>query len=128
VAELPAEPAQLRLLRQRERAQLAHDVSHVPRKDPADQAAALVGERDGDEATVVGPALPPNEAPPGEVADHDRDVAAAAQELPAQIALAEGPEVQERLQGAELPTVRSAARISGSSRAVTESAARMSLM
>jgi hypothetical protein len=102
VTELSAKAAQLRLLREREHAQLAHDVSHVPRKDAADQAAALVRERDSDEAPVVGPALAPNETAPGKVADHDRDIAAAAQELPAEIALAEGPQVQERLQDPEL--------------------------
>src|SRR5882724_1253493 len=100
--EPPAEPAQLRLVRQGERTHLAHDVLRVARKDPADQSAALVGERDRDEPPIVGPPRPAHEPAPGEVADHDGGVAPAAQELAPEIPLAEGTQVQQGLERAEL--------------------------
>src|SRR5260370_9712644 len=101
-AGLPEEPAQLRLLRRGERLQLAHDVPHVARKDPADQSAALVGERDRDEPPVLRPPVAAHEPAPREVADHHRDVPAAAEELAAQVPLAERSPVEQRLQRAEL--------------------------
>src|SRR5258705_2142692 len=101
-AEPPAEPAQLRLIRRGERAHLAHDVLRVAREDAADQSAALVGECDRDEPPVVGPPRAAHEPAPREVADHHGGVAAAPQELAAEIALAEGAQVQESLQRAEL--------------------------
>src|SRR5258706_5083294 len=101
-AEPPAEPAQLRLIRRGERANLPPDVLGLARYDAADQSAALVGECDGDEPPVVGPPRAAHEPAPREVADHHGGVAAAPQELAAEIALAKGAQVQESLQRAEL--------------------------
>src|SRR4030095_10907029 len=67
-AELPAEPAHRGLVLRGERAHLARDVLRGGREDPADQPAALVGERDRDVPPVVGPARPPHEPAPGQVA------------------------------------------------------------
>src|SRR5260370_11331478 len=108
-AERPAEPAQLRLLRRGERPQLAHDVPHVARKDPADQPAALVGERDRDESPILRPPVTAHEPAPREGADHHPDVASAAEELPAQVPLAERAPVEQRLQRAELADGQAAA-------------------
>src|SRR5260370_8406553 len=81
-AERPAEPAQLRLLRRGERPQLAHDVPHVARKDPADQPAALVGERDRDESPILRPPGTAHEPAPREVPHHPPDVAPPPHNLP----------------------------------------------
>ena len=71
-------------------------------KDAADQPAAPLGQGHHDEAPIVATALLLDEPTPHEVTDHHRRVAVAAQQLGAQIALAERAVVQQCLQHAEL--------------------------
>jgi hypothetical protein len=75
----------------------------VARKDLDDQPAAARAERDHHEPAIVPAPLLVHEAAPGQVGDDHRGVAVAAQQLGAEIALAERPVVQQRLQRAELP-------------------------
>jgi hypothetical protein len=63
----------------------------------------LLGQRDHDEAAIVATPLLRDQATAHEVADHDRGVAVAAQQLLAELTLAERTVVQQRLQHAELP-------------------------
>jgi hypothetical protein len=74
----------------------------VARKDLRDQPPPRRGQRDHDEPPIVAPALLLGQAAPGEVGHDDRGIAVAAQQLGAEIALAERPVVQEGLQHAEL--------------------------
>src|SRR4026209_768151 len=69
-ADLPAQRAGRGLFLGGGRAHLAHDVLRVAGEDPADQAAALVGERDRDVPPVVGPPRPTHEPAPGPAAGH----------------------------------------------------------
>jgi hypothetical protein len=75
----------------------------VTGKDRGDQPASPLGQRDHDEAAIVATPLLRDQAAAHEVADHDRGVAVAAQQLLAELALAERTVVQQRLQHAELP-------------------------
>src|SRR6185503_12396976 len=101
-SEPPAEPAELALLARRERIHLAHEQGHVPGEEVTDEPTALVGETDRDEAAIVTTPGPTHQSTECEIADHHGDVAAAAQQLASEIALAERAQVQQRLQGAEL--------------------------
>jgi hypothetical protein len=74
----------------------------VAGKDLRDQPPARSGQRDHDESPIVAPAHLLDEAAAGEIGHDDRDVAVAAQQLRAQVALAQRPVVQQRLQHAEL--------------------------
>jgi hypothetical protein len=75
----------------------------VAGEDLRDQPPPPLGQRDGDEAPVVHAARLPDQAAAHEVAHDDRGVAVAAEQLRAEVPLAQGPVVQERLQHAELP-------------------------
>jgi hypothetical protein len=75
----------------------------VTGEDLGDQPAPAIGQRDDDEPAIVVPARLLDEAAPHEVADDDGGVAVAAQQLDAEIALAQRAVVQQRLQDAELP-------------------------
>ena len=75
----------------------------MTREDPADQSPAPLGQRDRDEATVVTPPLLLDETAPHEVAHDDGGVAVAAEQLLPEVALAERPVMQQRLEHAELP-------------------------
>jgi hypothetical protein len=92
--EPPAEAAQRLQLRPLEPAHLPHQFRHVAGKDLGDQPTAPLGQRDGDEATVVAPALLLDEAAADEVAHHHRGVAVAAKQLLAELALVERPVVE----------------------------------
>jgi hypothetical protein len=85
-----------------EPAHLSHQPCHVAGKDLADQPPAPLGQRDRHVAAVVTPAFLRHEIPADEVAHHDGGVAVAAQELLTEVALAERPVMQQRLQHAEL--------------------------
>jgi len=74
----------------------------VAGKDLRDQPASPLGQRHDDEPAIVTTALLRDQAAPNEVADHDGGVAVAAQQLLTEIALAQRPVVQQRLQHAEL--------------------------
>jgi len=75
----------------------------VAGKDPRDQAPPRPGQRDHDEPPVVATARLLDEAAAGQVGHDDRGVAVAAQQLGAEVALAQRPVVQQRFQHAELP-------------------------
>src|SRR5258708_12613052 len=100
--QLLREPAELRLLGRAERGDRLDDGGEVAGEDSGDQAAALGGEVDR-HVTAIGTApLAAHQAPTLEVVDDGRDVAAAHQQLVAQDALAQRPEMQERFHDAEL--------------------------
>jgi hypothetical protein len=71
-------------------------------KDLRDQPPPRLGQRDRDEPPVVAPARRRDQAAAGEVGHDDRGVTVAAQQLGAEVALAQRPVVQQRLQHAEL--------------------------
>jgi hypothetical protein len=75
----------------------------VAREDAGDEPASRLGEGDRHVAPVVAPARPLHEAPAQQIAHHHRGVGVAPQELLPEVALAERPVVQERLQRPELP-------------------------
>jgi hypothetical protein len=102
-AEPSTEVLQRRQLGSVQAAHLPHEAGHVPGKDRGDQPAAPLGQRDHDEAAIVATALLRHQPPAHEVADHHRGVAIAAQQLLAELALAERAVMQQRLQHAELP-------------------------
>jgi hypothetical protein len=74
----------------------------VAGEDPGDQPAASLGQCHHDEAAIVAASLLLDQAAPHEVTDHHGGVAIAAQQLGAQIALAQRAVMQQRLQHAEL--------------------------
>jgi hypothetical protein len=74
----------------------------VAGKDLGDQSTARLGQRHDDEAPIVRPPLLGDQTTPDEIADDDRGIAVAPQQLGAEIALAQRPVVQQRLQHAEL--------------------------
>jgi hypothetical protein len=74
----------------------------VAGKDLRDQPASRLGQRHHDEPAVVATPLLLDETAADEVADHDGGVAVAAQQLLTEIALAQRPVMQQRLQHAEL--------------------------
>jgi len=75
----------------------------VPGEDLRDQPPPPAGQRDHDEPPIVAAARLLDESPAGEVGHDDRGVAVAAQQLGAEVPLAQRPVVQQRLQDAELP-------------------------
>jgi hypothetical protein len=101
-AEPPAESSQVLQLAPAEPAHLAHEPRHVAGKDLRDQPASPLGQRHDDEPAIVTPTLLVDQAATDEVADHDGGVAVAAQQLFTEIALAQRPVMQQRLQHAEL--------------------------
>ena len=86
-----------------EHGHLAGEAGHVPREDAGDETAPPVGQGDGQVAAVISPARALHEAPAEQVAHDHRGIGVAPQELLPEVALAERPVVQERLQSAELP-------------------------
>jgi hypothetical protein len=74
----------------------------VAGEDPGDQPVATLGQRHHDEPSIVAATRLLDEAATHEVADHHGGVAVAAQQLGAQIALAQRTVMQQRLQHAEL--------------------------
>ncbi len=58
---------------------------------------------DHDHPAVVSLPLPPHQSVLFQIVDHQRDIPAAPQQLFSQRALAHGPQVQQRLENAELP-------------------------
>ena len=82
-------------------------------EENADEPTALVGEADRDEAAIIAPAGPAHQPAQGEIADHHRDVAAAAQQLASEVALAERAQVPQRLEGAELADGETGCRHAG---------------
>jgi hypothetical protein len=82
----------------------------VPGEDLADQRAPTRGERDHHEAAIVLAAGLRDEPAAHQVTDHHRGVAVTAQQLGAQLALAERPVVQQGLQHAELADGEAGAR------------------
>jgi hypothetical protein len=86
-----------------EHAHLADEAGHVTGEDVGDEPAAGVGQGDRLIAAVVGSARPLHETSAQQVAHHHRGIRVAAQELLAEVALAEWPVVQEGFQRAELP-------------------------
>jgi hypothetical protein len=89
---------------------LAHEPRHVPGEDLADQRAPARGERDRHEPAIILAAGLGDEPAAHQVADHHRRVAIAAEQLGAELALAERPVVQQRLQHAELADGEAGAR------------------
>jgi hypothetical protein len=85
-----------------EPAHLAHQSRHVTGKDPADQPPAALGQRDRDVAAIVPAPLLLDETSAHEVAHDDGGVAVAPQQLLPEVALAERPVMQQRLEHAEL--------------------------
>src|SRR5205823_173175 len=85
--QLPAESAQLVLLGRGEYPQLGRDVGRVPGEDAGNQPTARVGQVDRDAAAVVGVSLAAGQAALLQVVHDHRDVAAAAEQLPTQVAL-----------------------------------------
>jgi hypothetical protein len=75
----------------------------VAGKDVGDESPARVGQRHRLVASVVFTARALDEAAAEEIAHHHCGVGLAAQELLAQLSLAERPVVEQRLQRAELP-------------------------
>jgi hypothetical protein len=98
-----AEPSQPLLLVTREHAHLAHEPGHVAGEDVGDEAPPRVGQRHGLVAAVVLAARALDEPAPQEIDHHDGGVGVAAEELLAQLALTEGPMVEQGLERAELP-------------------------
>jgi len=86
-----------------EHTHLSNEAGHVTGEDVGDEPAPGIGQGDRLIALVVLSARPPHEAPAQQVAHHHRGVGVAAQELLAEVALAERPVVQEGFQRAELP-------------------------
>jgi hypothetical protein len=74
----------------------------VAGKDLRDQPASLLGQRHDDEPAIVTTTLLLDQAATDEVAHHDGGIAVAAQQLFTEIALAQRPVMQQRLQHAEL--------------------------
>jgi hypothetical protein len=101
-AEPSAKSAERDELSRGQPAHLAHQARHVPGKDLADQAAPRLGQRHGDEPTIVEPPRLLDEAATHEIGDDHRGVAVAAQELLTEIALAERTVMEQGLQHAEL--------------------------
>jgi hypothetical protein len=101
-AEPPAEAAELVQLGAREPAHLVHEPRHVAGEDVRDQPPAGHGQAHADEPAIVLPPRLVDQAAPHQVADDHGGVAVGAQQLLAEVPLAEGPVVQQRLQHAEL--------------------------
>src|SRR5205823_7272352 len=110
--ELLGEAAERLLLGDRQRGERGHDRAHVAGEYLRDEPPPLGCEVHGHVASIVVATLAPHQPAALEVVDDGRDVAAAAQQLGAERALAEGTEVQQGLQDAELrrgqPDVRQA--------------------
>jgi hypothetical protein len=74
----------------------------VAGEDLRDQPLSGAGQRDHDEPPVVAPARLLDQPPTNQVGHHHRGVAVAPQQLGAEVALAQGAVMQERLQHPEL--------------------------
>jgi hypothetical protein len=101
-AEPPAEAAQLLQLGPAQAAHFAHEAGHVAGEDLGDEPVAWSGQGHHDEPAIVATPLLLDQPAAHEVADDDGGVAVAAQQLGAEIALAERPVMEQRLQHAEL--------------------------
>jgi hypothetical protein len=95
--EPPAEAAQRLQLRPVEPAHLPHQARHVAGEDLADHPISALGQRDGDEPTVVVAPLLGDEVAANQVGHDHGGVAVTAQELVSEIALAQRAVVQQRL-------------------------------
>jgi hypothetical protein len=102
-AEPPAEAAKLRQLAPRQHVHFAHEPRDVAREDAGDQPVPPLGQADRHEPAIVTAPLLRHQATPDEIRDDDRGIAVAAQQLLAEVPLAERTVVQERFQHAELP-------------------------
>jgi len=101
-SQATAEPPQQLLLVTREHAHLAHEPGHVAGEDVGDEAPPQPGQRHGLIAAVVLAARALDQPAAQEIAHHDGGVGVAAEEFFAQLALAEGPVVEQGLERAEL--------------------------
>src|SRR5919204_6149835 len=99
--ELPREAAERLLLGCSQRGERGRDRAHVAGEDLRDESPPLGREVHRHVASIVVSPLAPHEAPPLEVVDDGRDVAAAAQQLGAERALTQGPEMQQGLEDTE---------------------------
>jgi hypothetical protein len=90
-------------LRRTQSAHLAHEAGHVTGENRVDQPAPSPGQRHRDETAVVEPARLRDEAAAHQVGHDHRRVAVAAQQLLAEVPLAERAAMQQGLQHAELP-------------------------
>lgn len=86
-----------------EHAHLPDESGHVAGEDVGDEPAAGVRKGHRLIALVVLSPRPPHETPAQQVPHDHRSVGVAAQQLLAEVALAERPVVEQRLQRAELP-------------------------
>jgi hypothetical protein len=83
-------------------AHLPHEARHVAGKDLHDQPLPGAGQRHHDEPPVVAPARLLDQPAANQVGHDDRGVAVAAEQLGAEVALAQRPVMQERFQHPEL--------------------------
>src|SRR5688572_16798492 len=97
-----AEPPEGLLLGRLEHGQVQGHDAGVDREDPLDQAPAAGGEVDVHEAAVLRVALSARQAAPLEVAHDQGHVAAALEQLRAQVALGQRAQEEQRLEDSEL--------------------------
>jgi hypothetical protein len=71
------------------------------RKDLLYELTSLLGQVEGNKSAVFAP-LSPDESPSLQIIDNHRDITAASEKFFPEVTLAEGPEMKQHLQGAEL--------------------------